>query len=68
MIIQLNPSIPLTTPKGKGLAILVESKSEEHNLEWTCIINTTGEIWTFQNPQVRGQKNITLNRGTITDV
>lgn len=64
MIIQLNPSIPLVTPKGNGLAILVNDPSEEHHLQWTCIIDATGEIWTFQNPQVRGQKNITMNRGT----
>lgn len=62
MILQLNPSIPLDTPKGKGLAILVESLSEEHNLQWTVIIDATREIWTFQNPQVRAQKNITMGR------
>jgi hypothetical protein len=61
-IIQLNPSIPLDTPKGQGLAILVTWLNEEHNLLWTVIQDETGEIWTWENPKVRGTKNIQMNR------
>lgn len=61
-MIQLKPSIPLDTPKGPGLAILVNALSEEHNLLWTVIIDATGEIWTFENPFVRATKNITFGR------
>jgi len=28
---------------------------------WVIIIDDTSEIWTFQNPEVRAQKNITLD-------
>lgn len=61
-ILQLNPSIPLHTPKGKGKAILLIDYSEEHHLLWTVIIDDTGEIWTFQNTEVRAQSNISMGR------
>jgi hypothetical protein len=61
-ILQLNPPIPLNTPKGPGLAWLVIDYGAEHNLMWTVAIDETGEIWTFANPEVRAQKNITLGR------
>jgi hypothetical protein len=52
----------MQTPKGSGQAILVIDYSSEHNLIWTVIIDATGEIWSFQNPHVRGQKNVTMER------
>ena len=61
-ILQLSPTIPMQTPKGSGQAILVIDYSSEHNLIWTVIIDATGEIWSFQNPHVRGQKNVTMDR------
>jgi hypothetical protein len=62
MILQLNPPIPMQTPKGEGLAWLVLDYSAEYNLLWTVAINETGEIWTFANPEVRATKNITMGR------
>ena len=62
MILQLNPSIPVSTPKGNGLAILIIDYSCEHNLMWTVAIDDTGEVWTFQNYDIRMQKNITMGR------
>lgn len=67
MLLQLNPQIPLLTPKGEGLAILVKDDGPESNLEWT-VIQQNGEIWTWQNPQVRGTKNITFNRTEISPI
>jgi len=61
-ILQLNPPIPLDTPKGPGLAWLVLDYGAEHHLMWTVAIDGTGELWTFSNPEVRAQKNITLGR------
>jgi hypothetical protein len=61
-ILQLNPTIPLQTPKGSGQAILVIDYGNEHHLIWTVILDETGEIWSYQNPHVRGQKNITMDR------
>jgi hypothetical protein len=59
---QLNPPIPLDTPKGPGIALLMIDYGQEFNLMWIVVIDATGEIWTFQNPQVRAQKNITMGR------
>lgn len=61
-LLQLNPTIPVTTPKGKGQAIFVIDYSSEHHLIWTVIIDRSGEIWSFANTEVRGQKNITMDR------
>jgi hypothetical protein len=61
-IIQLNPPIPLATPKGNGLAWFLIDYGAEHHLMWTVAIDATGEIWAFSNPEVRAQKNITMGR------
>lgn len=61
-IIQLNPPLPILTPKGKGLAWLVVDYGCEHHLMWTVAINETGEIWTYPNTEVRAEKNITMGR------
>lgn len=62
MILQLNPTIPLKTPKGDGYAILLLDYSQEHNLVWVVALDESGEIWSFQNPEVRMIKNITMGR------
>jgi hypothetical protein len=62
MILQLNPPIPMMTPKGAGLAWLVLDYGAEHHLMWTVAIDETGEVWTFANPDVRALTNITMGR------
>ena len=62
MMLQLNPPIPLITPKGKGWAHLVVDYSQEHDLIWTVFIDETGECWSFRNQDVRMQKNVTFGR------
>ena len=62
MILQLNPTIPLDTPKGSGLAHMVIDYGEEHDLLWVVFIDATGECWTFSNKVVRARKNITFGR------
>lgn len=61
-IFQLNPPLPISTPKGNGVAWLVINEGVEHNLQWVVAIDTTGEVWTFDNTKVRAQKNITMGR------
>ena len=61
-MIQLNPPLPLNTPKGKAWAHMVIDYSQEHDLQWVCFIDATGECWTFGNRDVRIQNNITLGR------
>ena len=60
MITQLNPTIPLDTPKGKGRAHLVIDYGEEHHLLWVVFLDSSGESWTFPNPQVRLRPNPTM--------
>jgi hypothetical protein len=62
MILQLNPPVPLHTPKGKGLASFIIDYGCEHHLMWVVFIDSTGEIWTYSNPDVHVQQNITLGR------
>ena len=64
-LLQLNPPIPLQTPRGEGSAVLVIDYGPDHDLWWTVILSKgehAGEVWTYPNPQVRGVENITLGR------
>jgi hypothetical protein len=66
MIIQLDPPIPLISPKGKGIAHFLIDYGIEYDLMWVIAIDETGEIWTFKNPEIRFLKNITLGRMNYT--
>jgi hypothetical protein len=61
-LLQLNPSIPMVTPKGEGLAIMVADYSEEQDCLWVVADTATGQIWWWPNNRVRMSKNISLNR------
>ncbi len=65
-MIQLNPPIPMNTPKGEGFAHLMLDYGPESDLYWVVMITSTGEIWTYANRYVRGSKNITLGRTNPT--
>ena len=67
-MIQLNPTIPVITPKGNGWAFFLIDRSQEHHLEWVVFLDETGECWTFQNPDIRIQKNYTFWRKNISDL
>lgn len=63
MFTQLNPSIPVhVLGRGDGLAIGVIDYGPEHNTLWVTAIDATGEIWCAPNPQVRMQKNWSMQR------
>jgi hypothetical protein len=64
-MLQLNPPIPMQTPRGEGIAVMVIDYGPDFDLWWTVIIGKgehAGEIWTYPNPQVRGVENISLGR------
>lgn len=61
MILQLNPPIPMTTPKGDGFANFLVDRGVEFDNEWVVFLNN-GEIWSFINREVRLEKNITFGR------
>jgi hypothetical protein len=66
MIIQLNPVIPVITPKGPGLAHAIIDYGIESHLCWIVFQDDTGECWTWSNPYIRAQKNETHGRDYIS--
>lgn len=61
-LLQLDPPIPVTTPKGSALAHVLIDYGAEHDLVWVCFQDATGECWSWPNPKIRAQKNITMGR------
>ena len=61
-ITQLNPPLPLDTPKGSGLAHLVIDYGPEHDLMWVVFLDADGACWTVPNPEIRMPWNWTLGR------
>ncbi len=64
-MIRIDPPIPLLTPKGKALAHFLIDYGFEHDLYWVCFQEETGECWTWNNKDIRAQKNITAGRINI---
>ena len=64
MLTQLNPPLPLLTPKGKAWAHLVIDYGPEADLFWVCFQDEDGACWTWSNRDVRIQANATLGRVT----
>ena len=68
MIIQLNPALPVMTPRGEAYAhFLIDYGMEEH-LMFVCFINDTGECWTYKNTKIRMLPNITLDRTKNSEI
>lgn len=65
MLLQLNPTIPVMSPKGKGLAHALIDYGAEHDLLWVVFQDETGECWTWNNKEIRGQPNLTMNRPEV---
>jgi len=61
-ILQLNPMLPVSCPKGNGYAFAMIDYSQEHDILFVIAIDETGEIWTYKNSLIRFQKNISLDR------
>jgi hypothetical protein len=61
-MLQLNPPIPVNTPKGKGWAHVLIDYSQEHDLLWVVFLDETGECWTLPNRDIRIQSNLSLGR------
>ncbi len=59
---QLNPTIPVETPKGRGEAVVLIDYGPEHHLYWVVFLDDGGECWTYSNEQVRGCLAPTLGR------
>jgi hypothetical protein len=65
MMLQLSPSIPVETPKGKGQATILIDYSPEHDFYWVVFLDESRECWTFSNKDIRAQPNFTIGRGSF---
>lgn len=57
MILQLDPPLPMSTPKGTGVAHVLIDYGLEFNLMWVVFLDDSGEIWAFDNTEVRAMPN-----------
>lgn len=62
MMLQLNPSIPVKTDKGPGMAIGWIDYGPEHDLLWIVIDDKTKECWCVNNKFIKFGDNITYGR------
>ncbi len=67
MILQLNPPLPVLTPKGKGIAHLIIDPGIESDLLWVVFQDDSGECWTWRNQDIKAQKNITMGRTYVKE-
>ena len=63
-ILQLNPPLPLETPRGSAVAHIYVDGGIESECFWVCFCED-GQIWQFANSSVRACKNITLGRTEV---
>lgn len=68
MITQLNPPIPLETPKGKAWAVALIDYGPQWDLQWVTFVHDTGECWTFRNSTVRQGENYTFGLHSPTPI
>jgi hypothetical protein len=61
MILQLNPALPVVTPKGKGIAHVMIDYGVEADLIWV-VFQEDGECWCWRNQDIKAEKNITFGR------
>jgi hypothetical protein len=59
-MLQLDPPIPLDTPRGPGFAYMVIDYSQDHKLLYSVFLTETGENWIFPQDVIRIQKNMSL--------
>lgn len=59
---QLNPPLPVITPRGKGWAHLVIDYGIEADLIWVVFLDDNGQCWSYRNSEIRMQKNETIGR------
>jgi hypothetical protein len=62
MITQLNPPLPLQTPKGSGWAHFVIDYGQESHLLWVVFMDADGACWVVPNPDVRMYYNWSVGR------
>jgi hypothetical protein len=67
-MLQLDPPIPIETPKGKGLAHILIDYGIEHDLLWVTALDENGQVWCYRNRDIRFQMNISAGRFRVDDL
>jgi hypothetical protein len=62
MITQLDPPLPMDTPRGSGWAHFVIDYGTEADLLWVVFMDKDGACWSVPNPEVRMQTNWSMGR------
>jgi hypothetical protein len=52
--------------RGDAYAHLLIDYGPEYNLLWVCFLDDSGECWTYDNTQIRAQKNVTMGRTFVS--
>jgi hypothetical protein len=60
------PAIPVVTRKGDGYAHILIDYGAEFNLLWVVFLDDSSECWTYDNSQIRAQKNVTMGRTFVS--
>lgn len=68
MLVQLNPSIPLRSPRASGEAIMVVDYGPEHDVLWAIVDDATGQVWWVPNGEVRAYRNYSIGRNAVDEV
>jgi len=62
MLVQLNPPLRLSTPKGPGLAHFLIDYGPEADLLWVVFMDADGACWSVPNPEIRLAANWSMGR------
>jgi hypothetical protein len=62
VILQLDPTIPLETPRGKGFAHFLMDFGQEHYSYFGIFLDDTGQFWWISQKDCTLQYNITMGR------
>lgn len=60
-MLEIEQLIHVTTPRGRGILKFLIDRGDEADLQWVVFLDN-GEIWTFQNRDIKLTNNITLGR------
>ena len=62
----IEPAYSGHNPKGDGYAHVLIDYGAEFNLLWVVFLDDSGECWTYDNTQIRAQKNVTMGRTHVS--
>lgn len=62
MILQLNPPIPVASPRGSGICHALLDYGPEFTTLWLVADDETGQLWWVPQDKIRAQRNISMGR------